>query len=332
VGSQGNQGSQGQTRHLHTAASLAKLHRHARRQPATLLRAITRAEIALTYRDGMTRPLRLEYAGSLYHVTSRGDRRGAIFCDDKDRMTWLNTIELVCERFNFTVHAYCQMTNHYHLIVEGNLSHGMQQLNGLYSQAYNRHHGLAGHVFQGRFEAILVQKEGYLLELSRYIVLNPLRAGMVESLDAWPWSSHHILLGAASPPPWFDADWLLGQFGTKHSAAVEAYRQLILDGVGVASPMKDLRHQLLLGDDAFVDRHQFARQPETLREVTKAERRAVALPLASYQEMYSDRDEAMAMAYRSTAYSMLEIGRHFGVSDRTVGRAVRKFEKRSDKN
>ncbi|HRF06945.1 transposase, partial [Accumulibacter sp.] len=170
----------------------------------------------------MARPLRLEFAGALYHVTSRGDRREDIFLDDDDRVDWLEVLGTVCARFNWVVHAFCQMTNHYHLLVEtvdGKLSAGMRQLNGLYTQRFNRRHGLVGHLFQGRYKAILVQKEAYLLELTRYVVLNPLRARMVESLEDWPWSSFPFLIGRAAPPPWLDADWLLGQFGSQRGSA-----------------------------------------------------------------------------------------------------------------
>lgn len=141
----------------------------------------------------MTRPLRLEFPGALYHVTSRGDRRGTIYLDDTDRLAWQEVLALVCERYHFVVHSFCQMSNHYHLLVEtveANLSQGMRQLNGVYTQHFNRRHKLVGHVLQGRYKAILVQKENYLLELARYIVLNPVRAHMVASPDDCYWSSH----------------------------------------------------------------------------------------------------------------------------------------------
>lgn len=130
----------------------------------------------------MARPLRLEFSGALYHVTSRGDRREDIYLDDEDRIDWLEVLGKVCGRFNWLVHAYCQMTNHYHLLVEtvdGNLSMGMRQLNGQYTQRFNRRHSIVGHLFQGRYKSILVQKDSYLLELTRYVALNPIRAGMV---------------------------------------------------------------------------------------------------------------------------------------------------------
>ena len=127
----------------------------------------------------MTRPLRVDRAGALYHVTSRGDRREDIFHHASDREDWLSLLEQVCERFNSRCHAYCQMTNHYHVVVDtpdANLSHGMLHLNGVYTQRFNRRHGLVGHLLQGRFRGILVERETHLLELARYVVLNPVRA------------------------------------------------------------------------------------------------------------------------------------------------------------
>ena len=124
----------------------------------------------------MARPLRIEFPGALYHLTSRGNERKKIFFRDEDRQAFLETLDGVGERFNWRCYAYCLMNNHYHLLVEtldGNLSKGMRQLNGVYTQYINRTRRRTGHLFQGRFKGILVQKEPYLLELARYIVLNP---------------------------------------------------------------------------------------------------------------------------------------------------------------
>lgn len=277
----------------------------------------------------MARPLRLEFAGALYHVTSRGDHQEDIFLCDDDRKEWLEVLGTVCSRFNWVVHAYCQMTNHYHLLLEtadGNLSGGMRQLNGLYTQRFNRRHGLVGHLFQGRYKAILVQKETYLLELTRYVVLNPLRANMVKSLEDWRWSSYPFVTKQEVPPPWLDTEWLLSQFGSQRSAAITGYRQFVMAGKGLPSPLEKTRHQLLLGDDAFAERHRQTKDSEALREVSKAHRRSIALTLDEYRKRYPNKDEAMAQAYLSGAYTMAEIGRYFGVHYMTVSRAVRKFE------
>ena len=121
----------------------------------------------------MARPLRIEFPGGLYHVTARGDRREDIYLCDADRQRWLDLLGAVCSRFNWFCHAYCLMDNHFHIVVEtvdGNLSAGMRQLNGVYTQWHNRSHSRVGHVFQGRFKAIIVQRETNLLELARYVV------------------------------------------------------------------------------------------------------------------------------------------------------------------
>ncbi|WP_243405446.1 transposase [Solimicrobium silvestre] len=220
-------------------------------------------------------------------MTSRGDRREDIFWDDADREEWLAVLAMACNRFNWVVHSYCHMTNHYHLLietVEGNLSAGMRQLNGVYTQKFNRHHQQVGHLFQGRNKAILVQKEAHLLELSRYVVLNPVRACMVETPEEWPWSSYVACVSDEFAPPWLDTDWLLTQFGTQRKRACRAFQRFVLQGKGLASPLLATRHQLLLGDDDFIAQHQTDIKQENLREMSTAHRRTLALTLNEYQK------------------------------------------------
>ncbi len=278
----------------------------------------------------MARPLRIEYAGAVYHVTSRGDRQEDIYLNDNDRNDWLDVLARTCERFNWVVQAYCQMGNHYHLLVEtvdGNLSRGMRQLNGVYTQHFNHRHGQVGHLFQGRYKAILVQKDNYLLELSRYVVLNPLRAGMVTRPRDWPWGSYPAVMGLTQAPPWLDCDWLLGLFGNRRQSAREKYHRFILDGKGLPSPLETTRHQLLLGDDAFVERfREHTGSSEELREHSKSQKKALALTLDEYRNKFKTRNEAIANAYLSGAYTMREIGEHFGVHYMTVSRVVKKHE------
>ena len=277
----------------------------------------------------MNRPLRIEFPGALYHVTARGDQHNALYRDDTDRTIWIEVLGLICARFHLVVHAYCQMTNHFHLMVEtaeGNLAQCMRQLNGIYSQRVNRRHDLVGHVFQGRYKAVLIQKEAHLLELARYIVLNPVRAGMVACVAEWHWSSHHFMLDPAGKPDWLDRQWLLGQFGTKSGQAVEDYGQFVAAGAGAPSPLLRMRHQLVLGDDDFVSRHGRGQQGAALVDVSKIQRRIAAMTLAEYKAAFALRDEAMARAYFSTAFTMAAIGKHFGVSYKTVSRAVNRYE------
>ena len=278
----------------------------------------------------MSRPLRIELAGGLYHVTSRGDRREAVYRDDQDRMEWLTGLGEVCRRFNWRCHAYCLMTNHYHFVVEtpdANLSRGMRQLNGVYTQRTNRRHGLVGHLFQGRFKAILVERDAYLLELARYVVLNPVRAGMAGMADDWMWSSYRIMVGQAHAPVWLETDWLLAQFNQERSRAQAGYATFVAQGVGQSSVWHGLRNQVFLGSDAFVKRHCVsAEQAERLREVPRAQRRALAKPLDDFARRYPARREAMARAYQTGAYTMQEIADYFGVHYATVSRAVRQLE------
>lgn len=151
----------------------------------------------------MSRPLRVEFPGAVYHVTSRGDGLEAIYLDDTDRHRFLEVVGHVLDRFAWHYHAYCLMDNYYHLLLEtpeANLARGMRQLNGLYTQRFNRRHGRVGHAFQGRYTAIVVQKDGHLLELCRYVVLNPVRAGLVKTVRAWPWSSYRVTAGERREP------------------------------------------------------------------------------------------------------------------------------------
>jgi putative transposase len=227
----------------------------------------------------MARPIRLEFSGALYHVTSRGDRRESIYENDADRKAYLSVLDSVCERYNWLCHAYCLMDNHYHLLIEtpdANLSKGMRQLNGVYTQTYNRSHVKVGHLFQGRFKAILVEKDSYLLELSRYIVLNPVRAGMVRAARDWPWSSYRATAGQSKAPACLVTDCLLGSFGRRKSTAIEGYKKFVSDGRGNTSPWSLLRNQVYLGSEGFVDKMQsLIDGDKDLSEIPASQRRPV---------------------------------------------------------
>ena len=136
----------------------------------------------------MSRPLRIEFPGAVYHVTSRGDRREPIYRDDEDRSRQLDVLAQAMDRFDARVLAYCQMGNHFHLVLhtrQANLSRLMRHVNGVYTQAFNQRHGLVGHLFQGRFKAILVDRDAYLLALCRYVERNPVAAGVVAEAGDW---------------------------------------------------------------------------------------------------------------------------------------------------
>ncbi len=232
----------------------------------------------------MARPLRLEFSGALYHVTARGNERKSIYLEETDFELYLNVLSDVCTRYNWVIHAYCLMTNHYHLLIEtpdANLSKGMRQLNGVYTQSINRKYKRVGHLFQGRYKAILVDKDAYLLELSRYIVLNPIRAKMVECLEDWPWSSWHNVMGFQSSPSWLATGAILGMFAKYKKVARKQYAQFVQQGKGI-SPWAKLSNQVFLGDKNFVEAHLnlLKEQEGDLSEVPKKQKRQMAKSLA----------------------------------------------------
>jgi len=278
----------------------------------------------------MARPLRLEYAGALYHVTSRGDRREAIYESDSDRDAFLGVLSEVCTTFNWVCHAYCLMGNHYHLLIEtpdANLSKGMRQLNGVYTQLFNRTHGRAGHVFQGRYKAILVDKESYLLELARYIVLNPVRAGMVRSVKDWRWSSYRATGGQIRSPTFLTTDWILAGFSRQKKRAVEKYKAFVAEGKSQPSPWQSLRNQVYLGDDAFVEKMQsLLDNGKELSEIPASQRRPAPKPLSHYEAYGRHRNDAIVSAYASGGYTLKEIGGYFGLHYTTVSGIIRKHK------
>lgn len=205
--------------------------------------------------SAMARPLRLEYPGALWHVTSRGNERRAIFMDDEDRERFLSQLARAVDRFGWIVHAWVLMTNHFHLVIETpqcTLSRGMHWLGGLYAQSFNRRHGRVGHLFQGRFKGILVDSDEYFLEIVRYTVLNPVRAGMVETAADYQWSSFRATAGLAPAPRWLTTEAILSRLATTTSEAQALYRSFVDEGLGVSSPWEKLSGQMYVGGAAFL--------------------------------------------------------------------------------
>lgn len=203
----------------------------------------------------------------------------------------------------------------------------MRQLKGVYTQRFNRNHNRVGHVFQGRYKAILVQKDSYLLELSRYIVLNPVRAGMVRSAKDWPWSSYRSTAGISMCPPWLHADWLLSAFSRRENKAVEQYCVFVAEGKNQPSPWKQLKNQIYSGDDDLVDEMQ-SRMAEdvSLDEIPSIQKHPVAKPLSYYQSLSEDRSEVIYLAVQSGCYSMKARSDYFGLHYSSVSKIVKSFE------
>jgi REP element-mobilizing transposase RayT len=180
----------------------------------------------------MGRPRRLLVPGGIYHVTSRGNRRQPIFLDETERNFFLGAFGCIVARHGWKCHAYCLMTNHFHLLVETpqpDLSAGMQRLNSRYVHWFNARHGVEGHLLERRFHAVLVEGNAHLLELARYVVLNPVRASLCRAAEDWRWSSYRSAIGLDRPPPFLTLDWLLGQFGSDRARARERLRSFVAD-------------------------------------------------------------------------------------------------------
>ncbi len=248
-----------------------------------------------------------------------------MFLVDPDREQFIGPLSEVVERFSWRCHAYCQMTNHYHLLietVEPTLSRGMRQLNGIYTQELNHRRRRTGHVFQGRFKAILVELDAYLLELARYVVLNPVRAKMVRSARDWPWSSCRATAGFEEAPRFLSTDWVLEQFDASRLKAEKAYRKFVSEGHGV-TVWESLRGQIYLGSDAFIEEH--APASATAVEVPRAQLFGSRPTLA---DIVSDSHDArgISRAYLEYRHTQQEIADHLGVHYSTVSRRVRAHE------
>ena len=287
----------------------------------------------------MSRQLRLQFPGAVYHITSRGNARQDIFADDADRVRFLDLLGREIEQHRWRCHAYCLMDNHYHLLVEtpeANLSRGMGRLNMAYSQSFNRRHERVGHLFQGRFHAVVVEKDSHLLELCRYVVLNPVRAGAAAVPEAWPWSSYRATASGRGAglgsPDWLTTGWTLQRFGGEDAHGRRAYRRFVREGVAAASPWDDLRAGAFLGGESFLramaDRirretpSQVAaagRQPDrpTAREIGASVAKAARVPPETVLDRRASQDSYRVAVYllrRAGNLSLAEVAALAGVS------------------
>jgi REP element-mobilizing transposase RayT len=206
----------------------------------------------------MGRPLRIEYPGALYHITARGNERKDIFFDNEDKATFLGIIEDYHDRFGILIHAFVLMDNHYHLILEtpqGNLLKIMHGINAGYTGYFNRRHGRSGHLFQGRYKGILVEKESYLLQLSCYVHLNPMRARIVETPEHYAWSSYPSYIGKGKEYRWVEYSWVLTFFDRDKAQARRKYRQQVEEAslTGLESPARKVHGRVILGSEGFVE-------------------------------------------------------------------------------
>lgn len=279
----------------------------------------------------MARPLRIEYPGAVYHVTNRGNDKKAVFKDDEDRATFLKILAFINKRYHWLCHAYCLMDNHYHLMIEtpdGNLSLGMRQLNGVYTQARNKRYNKTGHLFQGRYKAILIQKDTHLLEVCRYVVLNPVRARMVEKPEDWRWSSCRATGGTETAHLCLTTDWVLAQFSRTRGKAEKEYRQFVKWGIGKETIWNEVKGQALLGEDDFVESLvDHLRRHKDIPEIPKSQRYAnrPTLDKIFTQSILADkrkRDKKIGEAVEKYGYTQRSIADHLDMHSTYVSRIL----------
>ena len=297
----------------------------------------------------MARPLRIEFPGAVYHVMSRGNEKASIFRDDLDRRTFLAILASVVRKEDWRLHSFCLLGNHYHLLIEtplGRISRGMHSLNSRYSQRFNRRYVRCGHLFEGRFKGLLVEKERHLLELHRYIVLNPVRAGLTTRPEDWVWSSYRATCGLVVVPPWLETRWTLAQFALDRKMALGEYERFVREGMAKETTPVVTR-QIFVGGEDFrsamarrlaprsldddIPRQQREPHPPSLDEVCAVVARDWSVPveILASRNAGEPRLAAIYLATKVTGLTAQKVGAAFGVKRGRVSNVVATLEKRT---
>ena len=281
----------------------------------------------------MARQLRTEFPGAIYHVYSRGNNKKSIFLDDIDRQKFLKTLSKVIIQHNYICYGYCIMGTHYHLILEtpdGNISHGMHLMHSTYAQYFNMRHDCVGHVFQGRFHSILVQRESYLLELCRYIILNPIRAGLVKHPGNYKWSSFNEMIGTFKQKDRIvGSEWILSHFGAEPNEARKNYIDFVLDGVDKASPFSHVVSNIFLGNKEFLSSLENNLKSLKNRKGIPREQCYVYRPTLSelfdHSEFFTKefRNKVIFRAYSAYGYRQTDISAHINLHRITINNIIK---------
>jgi putative transposase len=301
-------------------------------------------------RLAMARQLRIEFPGAFYHVISRGNRKQPIFISDEDRHFFISCLGKAYDRYQSIIHAYCLMENHYHLLVEtpnGQLSRIMQSVNTAYSVYFNKKHDRCGHLFQGRFKAILVQAEEYGRELGPYVHLNPVRAKLVDDPQKYRWSNYNEYLGTMPSRPWTSTSLILSSFGTRLVSARQNYAKYVRwkQRQGMSNPLKEAEASGILGTPDFVarikDMFLAEKACEESREIPQLKRLktrpAIADVMTHASELLGSRNRharkaAIFVIHKNTDYSLREIGAFFGIGISAITDIYRRTRKELPSN
>lgn len=302
----------------------------------------------------MSRPLRISYNNAFYHITSRGHRKEKIFYDDKDKRRFIRKLDETFQKYAITCYAYCLMDNHYHLFLKTtkpNISQALHYLNTSYANWFRIRYQLAGSVFQGRFKSILVDADHYALVLSAYIHLNPLRAGIVERLEDYLWSSYpDHLYSRKSSIDNLDTSLVLNFFSPDYHSSVRQYQEYILQNQNLENPLKQTYRNIALGDNDFIQK---------IKSTIKNQKSSREIPITNSTNFYNPQkiiekvcavnqiekkrlmSKARGNSYRSLALYLIkkltqlkltEIGELFAMDYSAVSQAVKRFEQKYRKD
>ncbi len=286
----------------------------------------------------MSRPLRIEYPGAFYHATSRGNEQKDVFKSRRDREQFLTYLKSSTERYGAVIHAYCLMSNHYHLLLEtpeGNLSQIMRHINGAYTTYFNVKRKRAGHLFQGRFKAILVEADEYAAELSRYIHLNPVKAGIVDKPEGYEWSSYRYYIGKSEAPSWLRTSFVLAFYGG--AAGVEKYREFVNEfrEQEGESPLKGAVAATILGSSEFVkritqahlDEMQADRNVPAVRKLVRPTLEEIETTVGKLipEDKPLSRKASIYFCHRYSGARLSEVGERFGMSDAAITQASKRL-------
>lgn len=296
----------------------------------------------------MARPLRIEYHGAFYHVTSRGNERKAVFEKRRDREKFLSYLDSATQRYGAVIHVYCLMENHYHLLIEtplGNLSQIMHHINSAYATYFNIKHDRSGHLFQGRYKAILIEVDNYAKELSRYIHLNPVRAGITENPVAYEWSSCGYYTIERKAPGFLQRQFILSYFDRKPYRAMKRYHRFV-NAAGdqdYMNPFSRISNPVILGSDEFIseikDRCLKAKAVDrdlpALRQLSSSPEfdqieKAVDLALPTKGKLA--RQVKLYFCHRYSGQKLSEIGKRYDIGLSGVTQASRRIGLKAEKS
>jgi len=298
----------------------------------------------------MTRQLRIEYPGACYHVYSRGNQKQAIFLADEDRYYFIKCLRDAFERFGCVYLGYCLMANHYHLFLRtlsGHLSQIMHMVNRAYAAYFNKKYEGVGHIFQGRYKSILVDADVYAQELSAYIHLNPVEAGITDLPEKYPWSNYREYVGLRDPESWMDVSFVLGLFGSEASQSRRRYAEYVISKIGRGTPeaVSEAYKSGIMAGARFIDRLKSIIPPDApgrpdrnLPQLRRIRNRPSLDAVRALTESILGpgnrlaRNAALYISHKNTDYSLRELGEFFRLGMSTITESCRKVKKQLPSN